>query len=414
MLTYIKFEKILHVLNLLDNPHKKISNFIHIVGTNGKGSTSAILANLLYYAGYKVNVFTSPHLVKENERIKINNKIIEDEHLLYYKNFLKNKIAYDSLNFFEQFLLLYTYIVKDNPSDFNIIEAGIGGLYDITNLIHNKILTILSQVDYDHENILGYTLQDIAYNKIASINNNSYLISSWQPKIVRKIIADITHKKNTKLIIEKQHYHITDCKLVYKKFNYALNNLILLGEHQIKNAALAVVSFSHLTQYQYSQDLVDNALNSVLHLGRLQKINNIGPIVLPHNISCYLDGAHNILGAKAIVQFMQTNKHLYEEYYLVLRMKKNKNYKMFLDIFNKSRLSPIIILLDDTDFFEQQFFEKSVLIENYIKTLGMVYLFFDNLQATMSYLNKKKNKILLIICGSLYFVGDVLRQNSTY
>ncbi|MGL5244865.1 MAG: bifunctional folylpolyglutamate synthase/dihydrofolate synthase, partial [Sarcina sp.] len=179
-------ERVEKILELLGNPHKKIK-CIHVGGTNGKGSTTAMISSILKEAGYKVGMYTSPYLEEFEERIQINNKNISKSDLIHTLETVKSVISkvvdlgYDNPTQFEIITVMMFYYFAKEKVDFAVIEVGLGGRLDATNVI-NPILVVLTSISYDHMNILGNTIEEIAWEKSGIIKENCTVISYPQEK----------------------------------------------------------------------------------------------------------------------------------------------------------------------------------------------------------------------------------------
>ena len=237
-------ERITEILSLLDNPQDKYE-IIHIAGTNGKGSTSKIINEILFQAGYNVGLFTSPHLFSYTERIRINNKEI-DENVF---NELINKI--DSLaqnnnielSEFELITAVGFYYFYLNKVDYVVLEVGLGGLYDATNIVKNST-SVITTIDFDHTERLGKTIEEIAFQKAGIIKENSNVIVA-KDNFGYKTIENVAQEKNSKIA------QLPVIKVSFENKNYAIINnekyeFNLLGNYQAKNLALALSAIKSL------------------------------------------------------------------------------------------------------------------------------------------------------------------------
>lgn len=253
---------------------------VHIAGTNGKGSTVQYVKEILMGHGYQVGTFTSPYMVEHNDRICINGEPISDEDLLMYSNQVVPIIKQEKLSMFEIDVLIMLLYFNDAKLDFCIIETGIGGKEDKTNVITSKISAI-TNIGLDHQEMLGNTLHDIASHKAGIIKEDSLFITSETDIEILKMFSNVCKDKNTIMeVITKEegkqfHYHNNI---------YTINQL---ASYQIYNAKLAVVIASHCITLQL--DMTQKALNQFTYPGRFEKIGNV-----------YLDGAHNIEGIRAL------------------------------------------------------------------------------------------------------------------
>ena len=165
----LSLERIKKLLNKLDNPQKKIKNIIHIAGTNGKGSIATILYYLQKYQGKTVNIYRSPHLISFNERIHIKNKEVSNQYLLDILEYVKEVNDKQPITFFEIITAATFYMFYQNLADLTILEVGLGGQFDATNIIENNLVSIISTIGIDHKEFLGSTIKAIASEKVGII-----------------------------------------------------------------------------------------------------------------------------------------------------------------------------------------------------------------------------------------------------
>ncbi|HRT37822.1 MAG TPA: Mur ligase family protein, partial [Caldisericia bacterium] len=209
-------ERIERILQNLDNPHKD-KKIIHIAGTKGKGSTSTFISNLLISHKFKVGLYTSPHLQSFRERISINKKLIESKYFgemvyrikeIYEKDAYFNTIGEPSM--FEILTSLAFKYFDDKKVDFIILETGLGGRFDATNIISDPIVTVITKIDYDHMDILGNTLKEIAFEKAGIIKKERPLVLSKQEKEVLDVILQRANEMYSKVYIEGVDFNTQD------------------------------------------------------------------------------------------------------------------------------------------------------------------------------------------------------------
>jgi len=235
--------------------------FIHIAGTNGKGSCTETISNILVKQGYKVGKFLSPHLVTYNERISINGKEISDEEMTELIEELKPKIeAYNekyeiNITLFEletTMALLYFY---RNNVDFVVLETGLGGIYDCTNIVTNTLVSVITSIGYDHMHILGNTLPEIAYQKAGIIKENSNTVFFEQSEEINRVFINKCKEKNNKLyLINKnqiENYKYDDKYQYFDYGDYKNLAIILKGKKQVENAIICIECIEILNELGY-------------------------------------------------------------------------------------------------------------------------------------------------------------------
>lgn len=282
------------LLNTLGNPHKDLK-CIHIAGTNGKGSVSCMLTNILMQAGYKVGMNTSPYIEVFNERLTINGVNIPSDKLVYYTNLVAEAI--EKLNDvhpieFEIITAIGFLYFKEENCDYCVIECGIGGLMDSTNVIEDPALCIITRLGLDHTDILGDTLEQIALQKAGIIKTNStVVVHPDTEKEVFGVIKDYADKKGAKCYLADSDYAIIDATLDYTDITIdsLTMRLKLLGSFQASNAALAVFSANKLG---IDDAAIVRGMENTRWKCRFERVRE----------RVIIDGAHNICGVEAFCQ----------------------------------------------------------------------------------------------------------------
>ncbi|MEK7400281.1 MAG: folylpolyglutamate synthase/dihydrofolate synthase family protein [Candidatus Poribacteria bacterium] len=302
-----KLERVERLLELVGNPHLKLK-VIHIAGTKGKGSTSAIVASILKSAGYKVGLYTSPHLVTFRERIVINDDMIPKEQVCemveYIKPYVEKLQKEDNvgiLSFFDVYTAIAMLFFEFEKVDFVVLEVGMGGRLDATNVV-NPLVSVITPISYDHILILGDTLTAIAGEKAGIIKENGYVVTSPQEPEALKVIKDTCEKKNAILfqvgediIYEKTQTGAFSEFGVYGIFGKYDHLMVqLLGEHQIINATTAVGAIECLRFYGIKIPLagIKSGMFNIKWKARVEVVQ-YNPIII-------LDVAHNSASAKAL------------------------------------------------------------------------------------------------------------------
>ena len=329
-----KLERMKKIAALLDDPQDSIKS-IHVAGTKGKGSTSAIIHSILKNANLKVGLYTSPHLVSFRERIRINDSFITEEEVCGLLERLKkavDKTKDDSYSFFEVYTALAYMYFKDRRVDFAVYETGLGGRLDATNIVQPLVCAI-TPISYEHTDKLGDTLEEIASEKGGIIKENSICVSAPQIREAHDAIEDICKRKNTKLIVVGKNILFKeicadDEKEVFSVFGlfgeYPLLEMRLLGSHQVVNAATAIgvieaLRFRGITiPYEAIRKGVENARWA----GRFDIVSRKPFIVL--------DGAQNRASANALADTVRKLLK-YKKLILVLGVSKDKDVNGILE-----------------------------------------------------------------------------------
>ena len=208
----LSLERINKLLYKLGNPQKKIKNIIHIAGTNGKGSVLAFLKSFIQASGFTVNTYTSPHLINFNERINLNGQNISDKFLELLLDICSKKNNGKPITFFEMTTVAAFLAFNKKPANFTILETGLGGRLDATNIIKKPIVTIINEISIDHTNFLGSNIKQIAKEKSGIIKRNSPVVIGKQKKEALKIIKEVASNLKVKTFFYKKDWFIKENK----------------------------------------------------------------------------------------------------------------------------------------------------------------------------------------------------------
>jgi len=326
-------KRIKTLLKLLKGPHKKFP-IIHIAGTNGKGSTSAIIASILHEAGYKVGLYTSPHLVRFNERIKINGEEISDERIEELVSKIKEKIESSpssvksilaSPTFFEFTTTLAFLYFAERMVDIAVVEAGLGGRLDATNVCA-PIVSIITNIAREHEDILGKGIENIAAEKAGIIKRGGVLVTASRDKRALQVFQDTCSKREAKIYQLGMDFKIRRSRggFSFEGMKWHLKNLRLnlAGRFQYVNASLSLFGLEIIdgNRFKITEGAVKKGLENVRLRGRLDVISR-RPLVI-------LDCAHNPSGAK-ILRDSILKEFNYKRLILVVGIMADKDIKGF-------------------------------------------------------------------------------------
>ena len=387
------------LLDKLGNPHLNLPATIHIAGTNGKGSILSYIRNILQENKFLVHCYISPHLKSIEERFIVSNKQIGKQKLLNTLRYVKKINAYNPITFFEITTAAAFYIFEKEKADFVILETGLGGRLDATNIIEKSMIDIISPISADHQEFLGNSIKKITNEKLKIIKPLSKVIISKQNKIVKnEIKKKINNIKNDKFFFG-ENFKLTNInqktfRLNYKNKNNNFTRPNLKGKHQIENAATAIMAILQIKEMgnKISKKSIDNGLKKTIWPGRLEK----GCL---KNIPVYLDGAHNVAGSKEIVKYFKNNSL---NRWLVIGMLNNKDLKNYLLIMKKiiSGIIAIKIPGEKNSFSTDQ-------ISKICKELNIKCVEQKNIKEANTLLINNIKPQEIIISGSLYLVGKV-------
>ncbi len=376
------------LMKKFNNPQNRLQNVIHIAGTNGKGSTASFLKEILENHKLSVNLYTSPHLINFNERIRINNKLISDDKLIKILEEVEAKNSNNPITFFEITTAAAIIAFERQPSDVNIFETGLGGRLDATNIIENKKLTIITKIGFDHIEFLGEKIEEIAREKAGIFRENTPVIIAKQKNIkARKTLLACAKNLKTEIIdIE----------------NISTNTILgLSGDHQYENASTAYTAAKKILPL-ISLSKTNLALKQANWPGRIHQIRQ-GKIINYRNNITILDGAHNNDSAYVLDQYL--NKKSIGKWNLIIGMLKNRDIENFVNIF-KNHINKVFAMAIPE--VKSSYSPDEIILK--LKKIELKVLPAQNLETALE--NAEKD-IPLLITGSLYLAGNTLKFNGT-
>lgn len=384
------------LLNDLGNPQKNLK-FVHIAGTNGKGSTLELCSQAVINSGYMVGQFTSPYIKSYEDRIRINGVNIPMQTLDRLCNTVKRVVKSKEYSQFEiTFAIALLYYLESN-CDIVFLETGIGGLLDATNIIKNPLVAVITSISYDHIGILGNSMQEIATHKAGIIKQNCpTIISVDNDKEALDLIVSIADKKKSKLIminpeyISVLGYGLNGSFFKYKSVEY---NLKMLGKHQIYNACTAIETLNLLKKHDFniSDEAIKMAFENVQVGARLEVFDK-NPLVI-------LDGGHNIGGVLALTDMLKSLKK--HPIIAVIGMITTKNYVEVAELFSK--IIDIVICVDgftDSNLGSKKLAEHFPKHEKYSMDYHEGFIFAKDLAI--------KRDGIVLVCGSLYLSSAII------
>jgi len=396
----LSLNRLKFLLKKLGNPHNNLPPTIHIAGTNGKGSTLSFIKNILENNNYSIHTYTSPHLEKFSERIHINSKQVNANRLLRSLEYIKKINQKKPITFFEITTAAAFHLFSKHKADFLILETGLGGRLDATNIIPKKLISIITSIGIDHEEFLGNTLKKIAIEKLGIIKNTKNVIIAKQNKEVDKFILE--KLKNQKNVHHFNHDYkfksINSKQFVFKfqKIEKIIRRPLLQGIHQIENASTALTAAMILKKNNFNIKLssLGKSIYNTKWPGRIEKVKFKNKYII-------LDGSHNLAGAEKLNQYLKESNARPN---VIFGMLNNKKAFEFLSILKKNidTLYPIKIPDEKNAYTQEE-------IYNISKELHLITVIKKNLGTINQSLMNKSNKYILIT-GSLYLIGKI-RKN---
>lgn len=406
--------RVFELLALLGNPQLKTPS-VHVTGTKGKGSTSIMIASVLQASGYLTGLYTSPHLLAINERIRIGNQAVTNEEFVELTDLVKpaveavnRKATYGRLTTFEVLTVMAFAGFARKNVDFQVLEVGLGGTYDATNVIPKPEVAVITSISYDHVEILGKTLTEIAGEKCGIIKNGGTVVSSPQEPEAEAVITRVCNDRSANLIqvgrdvtwkeishdIAGQIFEVNGLNDVYRL------SIPLLGRHQLTNAAVAVAALEILSRrgFKISPEQIKKGLEYFVWPARFQIVSR-EPVTV-------LDGAHNADSAKklkeAIKYYLEFNNN---RSVLVIGASTDKNIAAMA-----RELAPVFTLVIATRSQNPRAMGEKYIADEFSR-LGAQVLTAENVDAALQQAKDLAGKDgLICVTGSLFVVAEALKM----
>lgn len=410
-------ERIERLLELLDSPHKKLK-FVHVVGTNGKGSVSTALAEVLCESGYKTGLFTSPFVISFGERIKVNGEFIPEKEVADIAGIIKEKTdlmekegLYPTV--FEVTTALGLFYFQKSGCDIVVLEAGIGGKNDSTNVIKEKELAIITSVSLDHTEMLGNTIEEIAREKCGILHNGSDMVSypfdgeefgyiPQNPDAANVIKAECEKRGSTLMLPDTKKLKVIGCDLSGTRFGYkGLDIRInLCGKHQIANMITVITAAEALRNkgYNIPDSAVEKGISEFTIPGRTE--------IYETDRTLILDGGHNEGCMKALRKTAE-DFLVGRKITLLMSFMKDKDYEKAIEI-----IAPLCenIVFTRTD---NQRGESAEVLCGIGKRYCKNVFFEEDTAKALTLAKELSEKEVLIVAGSFYLVSEI-RENSEF
>ena len=389
------------LMEILGDPQDDLK-FIHIAGTNGKGSTACMTANILTKAGYKTGLFTSPYLQKFNERIRIDGKCIPDCELSEVMALVKEKAEEtgNSYSEFEEVTAAGFLYFKKMHCDIVVLEAGIGGLRDATNIIKTTLVSVITAIGLDHTEKLGNTLEEIAFQKSGIIKKNVSTVAADQDESILSVIRKRCLEENSNLTVTEGKKAIFSAiskeGQVFTLPSHGNFEISLLGKNQAENASCAIeaVKLLRLKGFIVSDEDIREGLKNTLWAGRFEIIGKAPYFVLDcgHNVNC-----------------MESLKENIEKYFpnkkpvILTGIMKDKDFKDTYDILDESASAYVAVAVD----YERAMSPHALaeFLRSYNKPVFSYPTIREGIDKAVSYAKEKGTFVLA--AGSVYVCGDI-------
>lgn len=391
----------------LDNPHKKFKS-IHIAGTNGKGSVSHMLAAILQTAGYKTGLYTSPHLHDFRERIKVNGEMVSETFVIDFTKRIQPEIEKLEPSFFEITVAMAFEYFAQQQVDVAVIETGLGGRLDSTNVI-TPVLSVITNIGWDHMNLLGDSLDKIAFEKAGIIKKETPVVIGEVIEETRNIFEQKATQEHAPLLFAQKNYTVEHASLENQLLRVVVRNnetteftsyqLDLPGLYQTKNLVTVLTAVKQLQQSGWKIGNED-ILTALLQTKKINGLHGRWEMI-QQNPTIVLDVGHNEDGVKQIVNQLQHST--YQQLYIIIGMVKDKEIDKVLALLPKDAVYYFTKAQIPRALDEQLLQEKAMQFE----LKGETYLNVNDAVSKAKQCAAVDD--LILVCGSVFLVGEVAR-----
>jgi dihydrofolate synthase/folylpolyglutamate synthase len=398
-------DRVWRLLERLDHPEQKLPPVIHIAGTNGKGSTQAMIRAGLEAAGKTVHAYTSPHLARFHERIRLAGELISEDYLTEILDECYEANGGKPITYFEITTVAAILAFSRVRADYCLLEVGLGGRLDATNVLDDPALTIITPVSFDHPQFLGNTVAEIAGEKAGILKRLRPAIITAQPDDAMEVIEARAEKLGCPMMVQGQHWNVSEerGRLIYQDETGLLDlpPPALMGAHQFQNAGTAITALRFLG---FDETACEAVCTNVSWPARMQKLGKGAVTQLAIEAEFWLDGGHNAACALTLAETLTRLPK--RETHLICGLMNTKDVAGYM-----APLVPHAASL------------QAVSIPGEINTLpgpdtakaalsaGIDATVAESVEAAIGSISKKNPHARILICGSLYLAGHVLRQN---
>ncbi|MEP3345084.1 MAG: folylpolyglutamate synthase/dihydrofolate synthase family protein [Litoreibacter sp.] len=401
----LTLDRVWRLLEILDHPEEKLPPVIHIAGTNGKGSTQALIRAGLEGGGKSVHAYTSPHLARFHERIRLAGELISEDHLTEVLDECYTSNGPDSITYFEITTVAALLAFSRIRADYTLLEVGLGGRLDATNVIAKPEVTVITPISIDHEGFLGDTLAKIAFEKAGIIKRGVPCVVGPQPDEAMDVIETQAAKLGAPLLAYGQHWHVWEerGRLIFQDERGLMDLPLpaLLGAHQIQNAGAALAVLRHLG---CDDAACEAAMTDATWPARMQRLKSGPLVVAAGRAELWLDGGHNPAAGAALAALLKTLPPKTTRMVCgMLNTKDVVGYMKPLAQFAKS-LHAVPIPNEQATLSAEETATAA-------KKAGLEAFEAQSVGAAIQAIIANDPAARILICGSLYLAGNVLREN---
>lgn len=408
----LSLDRIERLLEKIGHPEERMPPVIHVAGTNGKGSTIAYLRAFLEASGKKVHVMTSPHLVRFNERIRLAGKLVSSRKLNQALEFCEEANGGDPITFFEITTAAAFKLFAEVKADYLLLETGMGGTYDASNVVKHPLGVIITPVDYDHQSFLGNTVAEIAVSKAGILKRGAKAVFGRQRDEGRDVLVRRAARLGITPLIMGEDFdgHPEDGRLVYHDEQGLLDlpPPALAGPHQFDNASLAIAAARHF-ELPVTETGIAQGLREVNWPARLQPVHGTLLQMLPEGSELWLDGGHNAHGAAALslaLKQMDAKRHL--PMVLIMGLMNTRKPADFLAPFAGMTEKVFALTIPG-----EPNAHKAATIAAEGRAAGFDVTESKSILNALAAAAALGHPMRVVFAGSLYLAGHVLHQNGT-
>lgn len=387
------------------DPHRAQPPVIHVAGTNGKGSTQAMIRAGLEAAGSRVHAYTSPHLARFHERIRVAGDLISEDALTAILDEVYEANGGETITYFEITTVAAFLAFARTKADWTLLEVGLGGRHDATNVIDDPELTIITKIDLDHQQFLGETIAEIAYQKAGIIKKNIPVVIGPQHEEALDVIEAEAAKFNAPIIAHGQHWHVWEerNRLIYQDESGLLDlpKPNLRGPHQFGNAGMAIAALRHLG---FDETACEAAVTNAYWPARMQRLRT-GPLIdMAPDAELWLDGGHNPAAGAALAETLAELPS--RPTHAICGMLSTKDVTGYMrELVNAvSDLHAVAIPGETATLPAEDTAEAA-------QSVGLKAFVAASLEEALAEIIEADPTARVLICGSLYLAGVVLREN---
>ncbi|WP_113911104.1 bifunctional folylpolyglutamate synthase/dihydrofolate synthase [Roseovarius dicentrarchi] len=402
----LTLDRVWRLLEALGNPQDALPPVIHIAGTNGKGSTQAMLRAGLEAAGNRVHAYTSPHLARFHERIRLAGDLISEDALTEVLDECYRANGADNITYFEITTCAALLAMSRTPADYTLLEVGLGGRLDATNVIAQPALTIITPISIDHEQFLGDTLAKIAFEKAGIIKRGVPVVVGPQPSEAMEVIEDVAARHGAPVLAHGQHWHVaTEAgRMTYQDESGLLDLPLpnLPGAHQIENAGAALAALRHLTMGDVASEA---AVSRAVWPARMQRLDSGALAAAAPEAELWLDGGHNASAGLALGRHLASLPK--RPTYLICGMLNTKDIGGYLRPLAAQADHLIAVSIPG----EPNTLPAEVTAEA-ARAAGLKAECAPDVRTAIAQITAEAPQARILICGSLYLAGHILRENT--